>query len=435
MFNSIRVTLTLWYVGILLVIVLITSSVSYILLSRGLRSGVDDSLRLSAANIASQLNEDALERAVGKEAPSDPDGDGGELQFVNGIGGDTFYLVLTPEAQIILNPLNINLAGLTESSTAQAAFDRGEVWRTIEGTDVDYRTYILPVFDGDRPLAIVEVGRSTAESDDQLDRALLVLAVSGATGLILAVLGGLLVADRALRPIRGAFNRQREFVANASHEMRTPLALVRGNTEMLELSTTAHLSAADRQSLGAIVAETGTMERLIGDLSTLAEMDEATLPLQKESFDAIELLDELAAEARLLARDRDLFIETVGEAPVSISADRFRVRECLTALVDNAIRETPDGGRITLEAGSTGRSVELRVSDTGPGIPEEHRSRIFDRFYRTDRVRSRKRGGSGLGLAIARSIATAHGGDLTLAPSDGQGATFVVRIPNSHMRL
>jgi signal transduction histidine kinase len=281
----------------------------------------------------------------------------------------------------------------------------------------------------------VQVGRSLDAHQKQLRTLLIVLLATGFGGLGLATIGGLFVAGRALRPVREAFQRQRAFVADASHELRTPLTLLRGNAEILEMNAGPNLQEADSQSLKEIVRQTEHIERLISDMSALARMDEGQLLLELAPVDIDALLRASAEDARNLSAGRDLQITLETHGELKVVGDETRIRELLLALVDNAVRYTPDGGTISLRGDSMDSTVEISITDTGPGIPQEHIERVFERFYRVDPSRSREHGGSGLGLSISRAIADAHGGTLT-ASSTEEGATFRLRLlrrgpPNS----
>lgn len=435
MFNRIRLSLTAWYVGVLLIIVGVVALFTYTLLSRSLSSEVDDSLRDSATNVAAQLNDEALSRVTqglgpGQSSVGAVNEEGGEgLRFFNGLAGDTFYLILSPDGQSLSNPLNVRVPGIPDVSSAQQAVRSGEQWRTVSSNGSDYRLYSVPIVENGQTLAVVQVGRSLAEHERQLRSLLLVLLAGGIGGLALAAIGGLLVAGRALRPVRDAFQRQRAFVADASHELRTPLTLVHGNAELLALSPTATLTADDRDYLTEIVAETEHIERLVADMATLARMDEGQLTLQLDTVDIASLVDEVVRQGRVLAGDRHLEIEGRTDGPLLVQGDRARLRELLLALIDNAVRYTPDGGRIEVGAQRLPGHVEVCVSDTGEGIQPQHLPRLFERFYRADSSRSRARGGTGLGLSIARGIAEAHGGSLAVSSQHGHGTTFTLALP------
>jgi signal transduction histidine kinase len=248
--------------------------------------------------------------------------------------------------------------------------------------------------------------------------------------LLLAAVGGFLLSGRALQPTRIAFERQRRFVADASHELRAPLTLIRASAEAIESGSGARLDEADRRSLATVLAETDRMSALVRDLLTLARFEERVAVSSRTNIAAADLLAEAAHEARLLAKEKGLAIDTSVSPSLTVYSDRQGLQQVLRILVDNAVRYTPEGGAITLGARDVDNCVEFRVQDTGPGIPEQHRQHIFERFYRADTARSRTEGGTGLGLAIAREIVDMLDGKIEVAgKSSGAGTTIVFWIP------
>jgi signal transduction histidine kinase len=451
-FNSIRLSLTAWYVGVLLMIVLLIGVVTYLAFSRSLSGEIDESLQSSAQAVALQIDPETLEsiQPTPREdnsgpgnADDDDDGDNeeedegeededddGEVRYFSPSGGDTFYLVLTPEGVPLVNPANVRAEGIPDTEAAATAADRGEEWSTVSAEHEDVRLYSLALRHDGETVGVVQVGRSLAEQERQLTGLLIVLAVAGGGGLVLAAAGGLLVAGRALRPIRQSFERQRGFVADASHELRTPLTIIRGNAELLELSETAQLDAEDRRELEDIVGQAAYMEQLVADLSLLARLDEGRLPLRKEPVDVRELVETAARSARTLGAGKRLAVEVDVPAGMIVHADPVRLQEVLLALVENAVRHVPEGGRIRI-ASENERTARITVSDNGPGVDPAHLERIFERFYRLDEARTRAGGGTGLGLSIAQAIARAHGGEITAANRPGGGALFTLTLPGA----
>lgn len=440
MFNRIRVELTIWYGLVLLVIVVVTASITYVTFSRSMSNEVDDSLRASASGIAAQLSEDVI-KGLPTPSPSsagggdeDEVGEGDEdqqhesLEFFSRVSGDTFYLVLTPEGAPLINPLNVNVTGLLDAGAITEAIDKGPHFETVQAEGEGVRLYTYPVTEGDSTFAVVQVGRSLSERDRQVNNLLLVLIISGAGGLALAAIGGLILASRTLRPIRESFSRQRAFVADASHELRTPITLIRGNAEVLASDPAARPSA-DREALDEIVAQTAQMEHLVADLTQIARMDEGRVHVQREHVGVAELVERARRDGSRLARGREIEFKTASDPGLIVPGDEARLRQLLVGLLENAVRYTPDGGTITIEAGRHGHHAEISVQDTGPGIPPEQIAHIFERFYRADEARSHTEGGTGLGLAIARGIAEAHGGSISASSEAGGGAKFTLRLP------
>ena len=229
--------------------------------------------------------------------------------------------------------------------------------------------------------------------------------------------------NNTLERVEQLFNAQRRFVADVSHELRTPLTAIRGNLDLLRRIPN------DEASLNAIAAESHRMSRLVHDLLMLAQADGGRLPLECTTVALNSLLDEVYDQALALSYDRDIDIALLQDRPVLIEGDPDRLMQLLMNLVSNAIKYTPDGGRITLGLTVYNNWARVLISDTGIGIPREDLPYIFDRFYRVDPARSRAQGGIGLGLAIAKWIAEAHGGRITVESQVGHGSTFTVWLP------
>jgi signal transduction histidine kinase len=231
--------------------------------------------------------------------------------------------------------------------------------------------------------------------------------------------------NQMLGRLQQAFATQRQFLADASHELRSPLTAIRANVETVRRGLDADPVDRD-ETLRIVEREVDRMGRLVDDLLTLARADAGQEPLRERlALDA--LLLEVYHQQRALAGPVRL---TLGEfEPVEIEGDPDRIKQLLLNLVDNALRHTPAGGAVTLDLSRGEREAIIRVRDTGAGIAPEHLPHIFERFYRIDSARSREAGGTGLGLAISREIAEAHGGRIEVESAVGAGATFIVILP------
>jgi two-component system sensor histidine kinase ResE len=222
---------------------------------------------------------------------------------------------------------------------------------------------------------------------------------------------------------------QRDFVANVSHDLKTPLTSIQGFAQAI-LDGTANNPEALNKATKVIHAEASRMNRLVTDLLELARLDSGIVELERAPLNLAELLKGVIEQfnPQVLKADIDLKVEI---DPISdIIGDSDRLKQVFTNLIDNALKHTPISGSITLRARQVESHVEVLVSDTGPGIPPGELSRIFERFYQVDKSR---RGGSergmGLGLAIAHEIVTAHGGTISAHNNPKQGSSFVVKLP------
>lgn len=231
--------------------------------------------------------------------------------------------------------------------------------------------------------------------------------------------------DGAFTEQRASEDRLRQFLADASHELRTPITSIRGYSELFRRGASAR-PADLASSMRRIEDEATRMGVLVDDLLLLARLDQGR-PLEQNSVDLSVIAKEAAQQAEVVAPG--LVITFRATAPVVVIGDEQRLRQVVTNLIRNATEHTPQGTGIDVSVEAVGGRARLVVHDEGPGVPEAHRERIFERFYRADASRARESGGAGLGLSIVASIAAAHGGRALLEADGRPGATFVVEIP------
>jgi two-component system phosphate regulon sensor histidine kinase PhoR len=222
---------------------------------------------------------------------------------------------------------------------------------------------------------------------------------------------------------------RRDFVANASHELRTPLTSIRGFVEALEDGAINDPATAQR-FLGKIRTHAGRMGTLVEDLLTLSRIESAEGPAHFDALHPGEIADDVVASFSDRAQARSTILACRDAGAPTVVSDPDRLRRILENLVDNALKYTPEGGHVEVSASpGAGGGAVVEVRDDGPGIASEHLHRIFERFYRVDKARSRELGGTGLGLAIVRHLAESIGVAVTVASEPGKGTTFSVSIP------
>jgi signal transduction histidine kinase len=279
-------------------------------------------------------------------------------------------------------------------------------------------------------LGIVQVGQSIAPQWEtlQIVRALLLLLIVVAT--LGSVAGGLLLADRALEPARLAFARQQAFIADASHQLRTPLTLLRADAELL-LRHRDKLDDDDAALLDDIVAETAHMDRLATSLLSLARLDAKQHHIEHDVVDLSALAADVAGRVATLADDRGIGVAEDYQRDTVVLADQQAVEQAALILVENALKYTPSGGTVTLRTEATHGHTSFIVEDNGVGMPADQLARLGERFYRGDTERSRDANGTGLGIAIAHRIAASHGGSLQFSSAPGQGTRATLSLPNA----
>ena len=261
------------------------------------------------------------------------------------------------------------------------------------------------------------------------------MAVDGFAFLLLLCLvcivtaggGGYYMAAKNIKPLELLFKREHEFAANASHELRTPLTVLSLGIESLQNDPDSKFSPYAEETLRDMQQETQYMSKLTEALLTLARGDEDNVTLQKEKVDLTAVMAEVCAQLRPLAEQKNLQLVFNGTRRVFSLCDKDKIKQLLIILVDNAIKYS-DSGTITAEVEADGMQAVIRVLDEGIGITEGEAERIFERFYRVDKARSRASGGFGLGLSIAQWIVKRHGGSITAHPRDGGGTVFTVRL-------
>lgn len=223
-------------------------------------------------------------------------------------------------------------------------------------------------------------------------------------------------------------DRRKDFVANVSHELKTPLTSILSYAEALQ---DPELDLATRSNfLEVVVAEANRMDRLIGDLLQLSKLSGEKFPLNRRRYPFAQLIEKSIEKIRLEAVNHNLTIHTYlfGELP-EVMMDVDKMEQVILNVLSNAIKYTPEKGSITIYAGTTFHQVYAKITDTGIGIPEENLNRVFERFYRVDKARSRQQGGTGLGLAISKEIIEAHNGIITLNSEFGKGTEVLIKLP------
>jgi heavy metal sensor kinase len=318
----------------------------------------------------------------------------------------------------------------------------------------------------------IEVGASTKQFIRSLQNFRELLYALAPVFLLLAALGGLLLSRRALAPVdqithaarsigakdlsqrltvphtgdeldrlagtlnemlgrlEAAFERIAQFTADASHELRTPVSVMRTNAEIALRKPRSE--SEYRDALSRILDESEKVSRMIEQLLLLARADSASGLLSMTRNDLAIALENACREARVLAEAKHLgFTESLPSAPLWVQGDSASLERLFTILLDNAVKYTPSGGRIDVRLRSDDGFAVADIRDTGSGIAPEDTSHVFDRFFRADRARSRESGGTGLGLAIGKWIAEAHRGEIRVESALGQGSAFQVRIPLS----
>jgi two-component system, OmpR family, sensor histidine kinase CiaH len=412
-----RLRLVMWSGGITLVVLVLLGTALFAAVRASLENDSIAQLRQRATVVG---------RVYG-QLPADTDPSGSpELRASFGGGNSgTVWLIVRPDNAVFAQRTTLDIPGLPIASGVNAvrSGSQEDIRSTMLG-DVPVRVLTEPVTVAGATYVIQVVGDRTAEAKT-LALLLGILGIGGLLALALAVGGGWIYAERALVPIRESLRRQREFAADASHELRTPLAVIRGNLEYLG----RHPDSKVAEMLPAVddmTAEVDDLTRLVEDLLLLARADSGAIEVALEPVDLADIATTALGALAPLAEERSVHLN-LDALPAAVSGDPGRLRQVVTILVDNAIRHSPAGGHVFVGVTPVGREALLRVDDEGPGIRDEDRPHLFERFWRASDAPT---GGVGLGLSIAAWIVNRHRGtiDGAMRP-DGAGARFEVHLP------
>lgn len=456
---TIRTRLTFLYSGLLAIVILMFSAATSSILNWTLRNQVDSTL----------------------------------IKGIDDVRGYALTSIISPTSDPMPQPNNVRSSGLlvqiwlndkesdrpylhsaswslvgqgyTDSLDPEALDESEEVRRDLYIDDIHLRVVTFPLTVNGRVRGHIQVAASLRTVDAAIDRLMKIMLAGGTVLLLVSLLLGDLMARRALRPIdtitqtaqqitaaddlesripydgppdeigqlvqtfnetlqrlERLFKAQRRFVADVSHEMRTPLTTIQGNLDLMR--RIGH----DAEAMEAIESEARRMSRLVGDLLLLAKADAGRLTLEKTRVELDTLVLEVYNQAHILSNGA-VEVKLGNIDQVQIMGDNDQIKQLLLNLVSNGLKYTPEGGKVTLSLSRDDTHAEIKVSDTGIGIPQEDLPFIFDRFYRVDKARSRAMGGTGLGLSIAKWIVEAHNGELSVESEIGKGSTFTVRLP------
>jgi len=416
MLDRIRQRLTMGYVGILALILILFGAIVVVSFWQQVTAQQDKLLAQKAeAEATSLLSDGDTYGHIEATTESDiavvavpPDGS---------IGAD--FLDLGSSASSLGLPF--------EEPAQKAGQEERVISETVDGPDGPVRVVSVPLYDNSgEALAVVQAAQSREVVRETVNRLILILVLVGLGALLLAGVGGLYMSRRAMRPVREAFDRQRTFVADASHELKTPLTLIRADAEVLSRDL---MDPDHRELIDDLLGETDRMNAVLSDLLLLTRLDAGKLAVSREPFGLAAVIAETTDRFGARAAAEGICLEVDAPGKLAARGDPERTGQILAALLDNALRFTPRGGRVAVTGRLVDSWVEASVTDTGPGIAAEHLPRIFDRFYRAEAARTRAGGGVGLGLAIARDLARAQDGELAVDNTQNGGASFSLRLP------
>jgi signal transduction histidine kinase len=455
MAQSVGVHLALWYASMFIVSSILLFGLTYVFLSSSLR-------KQDHATVQERLEElSAVFRTGGVEALQ------GLMRTEKKFGktDQLFVRLGAPEHKTVVLILPYQWVDISLDRITTIPPSDILTWRHIPLGRGGYRLDVASRSLGAR--YVLQVGKSDEERERILRRFRGIFAGAVVPLLLFGFAGGVVIASRALYPIRGLiktvrsvdsgdmgarvptrgtgdeldelatlFNQMlskiarlitgmKESLDNVAHDLRSPLSRMRGTAEMALQSEQDH--DALREALGECMEESEQILRLLNTLMDISEAEAGTLRLRPEKVILFELIDQVVDVYKYVAEEKGITIAIQCPKGLSTHADRDRMRQVIANLLDNALKFTPEGGRVTVRAERSAERVVLAVQDTGCGIPQEALPMIWDRLYRWDQSRSQR--GMGLGLSLVKAIVEAHGGSVEVSSEPGQGSTFRIGLP------
>jgi len=453
--RSVRFRLTLSYAGAMVVVLAVYATLIFYFVSHNMSQFLDSQLRSDFDWALDMMQQAPHGEVIPSDYKETGEGDSPWLQVLSPSG---ILVSASPEALRHPIPGSDELATKPGERIVHVA-KLNPPWRIMSGK---------ATFDGKE--LVVQVARPVTPIQEDIRHFLYLLLLGLPFCIVLSGLGGYVLARRALAPmdrmaeqarlitasrmsdrlpvdnpndelgrlstvfnetlmrLQTSFDQMRRFTSDASHELRTPLTAIRsvGEVGLREKRNETQY----REIIGSMLEEVDSLSRLVDRLLLLSRSETGDDMLSRVSVDLGALIEEVVAQLEVLAEEKrqSIVIEGASNVPQWMG-DRLVLRQALINLIDNAIKYTPEGGRIVVRAGHDENNAVIDVIDNGPGIPEELKGRVFDRFFRVDSSRSRGYGGTGLGLAIARSSVEVQGGKLSLESSNGGGSVFRITLP------
>lgn len=463
--RSIRFRMALWYAALLAGAVALFGAATYLGLERYLQKSLEESLIKQARSIGdvlivniNQSGVDYVDNEITEHYSPEINGrfirvtraDGKQV-FVSGPPKDgTFDPALVPPPRL---PVAQGFSREVEMSDGHELLLHGLPYRAMDGTQF-----------------LIEVAAPYNQIESVLRGLLLTFALGLPLIVALAIGGGYVLMRRALRPVdeirqkaaqitsrnlserlpvvhtgdelerlatdlnqmiarlEESFHQIKRFSADASHELRTPLTVLQGELEAIA-DKGQTLPEEIKDTIGSALEETQRLSKIVESLLAISRLEAGEARVQPVRLDFAELARTTSDQMRLLAEEKHISMSCNGTGPVEVEADPSRLKQVVVNLLDNAIKYTPEGGKVSISVTLRDGHAVLEVADSGLGIAADDLPHVFERFYRADKARSRQMGGTGLGLSIVRSICSAHGGQVTVSSTEGRGSVFRVELP------
>lgn len=454
--------LTLWYGGILALILVTFSSGVYVYFRNSLQKSIDVKIRSIADVLATSMTDTHQQSLFGNF----------ERYLENVLGRKPrgkFIQIIDRSGKIGAKLDDLEAEAVQVSfATLEKALTGETVYETFESTRPHLRMITMPILENGRVVSIVQVGSSLEDFEETMNRLLIIMIISIFTSIIVTIVVGYFMAKKALRPVdqirraavkisssnlderidikgrkdelgrlaetfnamiarlKDSFLRVNQFSIDVSHELKTPLTILKGETELaLRKDRT---NEEYKQSMTSNLEEIDRMSRIIDDLLLLSKAERKDIVLNLDKVDLRDLLADVCMDMKIFGQNKGVQVVLKELADVRVTGDELKLRRMITNIVENGIKYSRPGGHVTVSSYTDNGYVCIDVQDNGIGISNDDITYIFDRFYRADRSRKRE-SGSGLGLSISKWIAEVHSGIIEVESRPANGSLFKIKLP------
>lgn len=426
--NKLRINLTLMNTGVLIGLLLFISIFLYVVLNIDIENNANNNLKIYCSQLANNI--EYLEEEQNSQNATEEEKQG-YAEYTRSLRQNNISYAIFDQNYIVLDKspsIPMEESQLIEITAHYFNENRERYFiSNYESGGTDYKICTYMVVNKNGELKIVQAMKNMEPERRLLSNALRVIGVTVLVGASLSFLGGYFLSGRSLIPIKKSVKRQQEFLADASHELRTPIAVIQTNLEVVKASGD---ETVDNQMIWVDNAygEVKRMRQIVEDLMFLARADSGDMVILRELIDLTYMIKNVTEKMAPLAGKKGIHFFNMLEEDLMIVGDEKQITQLLVILFDNAIKYSNENQTIRIVGKKTIQGISVEVMDQGIGIPAEEIDRVFQRFYRVDKARSRTEGGTGLGLSIAKWIVDEHHGQINIESDENKGTKVTLNF-------
>jgi len=426
--NKLRINLTLMNTGVLIGLLLFISIFLYVILSIDIETNENNNLKIYCSQLAN--NVEYLERQQNSQNVTEEEKQGYAEYTQSLIKNNISYAIFNQNYKVLDKSPSIPMEENQLIQIATHYFNENRdryLISNFKSGETDYKVCTYMVVNKNGELKIIQAMKNMEPERNLLDNAFRMIGVTALVGASLSFLGGYFLSGRSLIPIKKNVKRQQEFLADASHELRTPIAVIQTNLEVVKASGEETVNS---QMIWVDNAydEVKRMHRIVEDLMFLARADCGDVVVFREPIDLTYLIKDVTEKMAPLAGKKGIYFINTLEDDLIMTGDEKQITQLLVILLDNAIKYSNENQSIQMVGKRTTQGLTVEVTDQGIGIPANEIDHVFQRFYRVDKARSRTEGGTGLGLSIAKWIVDEHHGEIIIESEENKGTKVTLNF-------